>query len=62
MFISIFLFGGLGLWKICRVGEACANCRLVVMLPPLRTNERDQLQLHMYMSGSKGTDEGGPGC
>jgi hypothetical protein len=35
---------------------------VVVMLPPLRANERDQLQLHMYMSGSKGTDEGRPGC
>lgn len=56
------LFGACDFLKVCRVGEACANSRVVVMLPPLRANERDQLQLHVYMSGSKGTDEGGPGC
>jgi hypothetical protein len=30
----------------------------LALLPPLRTNEGNQFQLYMYMSGSQSTDEG----
>lgn len=31
----------------------------IVMLPEVRANERNKLQLHLHMPGSKSADEGG---
>lgn len=34
---------------------------MIVVLPTMRANERDELQLDLYMPSTESADEGGPG-
>jgi len=53
----------LGFWE-CWIRGYLWNRRLIislVMLPKVRANEGNELQLNMYMSGPQSTNEGGSG-
>jgi hypothetical protein len=52
MLIPLFVLGDCGFQRFVKFCIACANnAGFTVMLPPMRANEGNKLQLYMYMSG-----------